>query len=55
MHVLMRLTRAEHGLQIVYDELIKVISERYPDVYYENVDFVFPPYVVVVARCGPTG
>ncbi|RXW21130.1 hypothetical protein EST38_g4727 [Candolleomyces aberdarensis] len=30
------------GYEVVYDALIKVIAEKYPDVYYENVDFVFP-------------
>ena len=36
-------------MQVVYDALIKVIAEKYPDVYYENVDFVFPGYVVAFA------
>ncbi|PFH52434.1 hypothetical protein AMATHDRAFT_74226 [Amanita thiersii Skay4041] len=33
----------EAGYQIVYDELMKTIQKEYPDVYYENLPFTFPP------------
>lgn len=33
--------------QVLYHELIRVIAEKYPDVHYDNVGYVFPPYVVL--------
>lgn len=29
----------------MYNELVRVIATAYPDVHYDDLSFVFPPYV----------
>jgi hypothetical protein len=31
----------------VYEALIATIKKVYPDVHYDNLGFVFPPYVII--------
>lgn len=31
----------------MYEALITTIKEVYPDVYYENIEYAFPPYVII--------
>ncbi|KAF8911148.1 SGNH hydrolase-type esterase domain-containing protein [Gymnopilus junonius] len=34
----------EAGYAILYDELIKTIGKDYPEVHYDNIGYVFPPW-----------
>ncbi|TEB36221.1 GDSL Lipase/Acylhydrolase [Coprinellus micaceus] len=34
----------ERGYEVLYDELIRVISDKYPEVHHDNLGFVFPPW-----------
>lgn len=36
---------------MLYHELIRVIAEKYPDVHYDNLGYVFPPYVPFFVGC----
>ncbi|RDB24244.1 Isoamyl acetate-hydrolyzing esterase 1 [Hypsizygus marmoreus] len=36
------------GYRVMYDALVKTIGENYPDVHFDNLPFVFPPWLVHV-------
>ena len=35
-------------MQVTYEALMKTIAENYPEVYPDNLPFVFPPWVQFV-------
>ncbi|KAF4615336.1 hypothetical protein D9613_003243 [Agrocybe pediades] len=37
----------EEGYDIMYEELIKTIAKEYPDVHYDNMKYVFPPWAEI--------
>ncbi|KAK2460607.1 hypothetical protein APHAL10511_007077 [Amanita phalloides] len=37
----------EAGYQLVYEQLINTICDRYPDVHYENIPYTFPPWAEI--------
>ncbi|KAF8968372.1 SGNH hydrolase-type esterase domain-containing protein [Flammula alnicola] len=36
-----------NGYQVMYEELIKTIAKKYPEVHYDNLGYVFPPWAEI--------
>ena len=34
-----------HTAQIVYDSIMSIVEDKYPEIHYDHLQTVFPPYV----------
>jgi len=38
------------GYKVIYDELMKTVSEKLPELHYDNLPFVYPPWLESIAE-----